>query len=98
MSSALSTRILILSIPTATWCPRTSKNENCFQDIPRTVKLALNSGWRKVKGSTCKNDGKFSGHRMVKNNDYALTPLYDKHGTIAGIQVNVSDTYYCITH
>lgn len=72
----------------ATWCPPSVKNENCFQDIPRTVELALKSGWRKVKGSTCKNNGKFNGHRMVKNNDYAITPLYDEKGTISGIQVN----------
>lgn len=67
-----------------------STNANCFQDIPRTVQLALNSGWRRVKGSTCENNGKFYGYRLVKNDDYAITPLYDELGTIAGIQVNVS--------
>lgn len=65
-------------------------NENCFQDIPRTVESALKSGWRKIEGSKCRNGGKFFGHRMVKGNDYAVTPLYDKKGTIAGVQMNVS--------
>ncbi|KAJ6638358.1 hypothetical protein Bhyg_11093 [Pseudolycoriella hygida] len=73
----------------ATWCPGSVKNEYCFQDIPRTVESALNSGWRKVEGSTCHNNGAFNGFRMVKKDDYALTPLYDDHGIIAGIQVNV---------
>ncbi len=27
---------------------------------------------------------------MVKNDDYAITPLYDEQGTISGVQVNVS--------
>lgn len=80
----------MLSFLTATWCPPNMNNPNCFQDIPRTVDSALKRGWRKVHGSTCLNGGKFFGHRMVKENDYALTPLYDEKGIIAGIQVNVS--------
>ncbi len=54
------------------------------------MELALNNGWRKVKGYTCENDGKFNGYRMVKNDNYAITPLYDEKGTISGVQVNVS--------
>jgi len=27
---------------------------------------------------------------MVKNDDYAITPLFDEKGIIAGLQVNVS--------
>lgn len=53
------------------------------------MEVALKAGWRKVKGSTCRNGGSFYGHRMVKNDDYAITPLYDERGIIAGIQVNV---------
>lgn len=81
---------------TATWCPGNSNNAHCFQDIPRTVDNALKSGWRKVKGSTCRNGGKFYGHRMVKNDDYSVTPLYDEHGIIAGVQVNVSAMHYYV--
>lgn len=64
--------------------------DHCFQDIPRTVDSALESGWRKIDGSTCRNGGRFFGQRMAKGDDYAVTPLYDAKGTIAGIQVNVS--------
>lgn len=77
-------------VSSATWCLGNTNNDYCFQDIPRTVESALKGGWRKVKGSTCQNGGKFYGHRMVKNDDYAVTPLYDEHGIIAGVQVNVS--------
>ncbi|KAJ6643679.1 hypothetical protein Bhyg_08643, partial [Pseudolycoriella hygida] len=73
----------------ATWCPGSVNNEYCFQDVPRTVESALKSGWRKVKGSTCHNKGAFNGFRMVKKDNYAVTPLYDDHGIIAGVQVNV---------
>ncbi|XP_037038839.1 uncharacterized protein LOC119076283 isoform X1 [Bradysia coprophila] len=72
----------------ATWCPPNVDNTNCFQDIPRTVESALKNGWRKIEGSTCRNGGKFFGYRMVKGNDYAVTPLYDEKGIIAGVQVN----------
>ncbi|KAK3690946.1 hypothetical protein RRG08_021643 [Elysia crispata] len=61
-----------------------------FNQQPRTVADAKEQGFKLVGPAECGGSGAYNGNAFIKNDDYALTLLYDKNGFIAGIQHGIT--------
>lgn len=65
-----------------------------FQQQPRTALEAQKQGFHPVGFKTCNGSGVYNGFAYAKDEDYALTLLYDIKGYIAGIQIGVTQEQY----
>ncbi|XP_019646316.1 PREDICTED: uncharacterized protein LOC109486851 [Branchiostoma belcheri] len=61
---------------------------NNFDRLPRTMEEAKDQGWTQFGSKSCRA-GTWLGFRYVKDNDPAVTLLFDKNGYIAGLQMGV---------
>ncbi|XP_059159843.1 uncharacterized protein LOC131943653 [Physella acuta] len=68
-----------------TWGP--TLDPPFFDSMPRTESEAKRMGFKKI--GSCNPQAKWRGSRYVKDDDYAVTLLYDVAGHIAGIQTSV---------
>ncbi|GFO02749.1 hypothetical protein PoB_002925400 [Plakobranchus ocellatus] len=62
-----------------------------FKSQPRTMADAVNNGFKHVGPKICDGSNRYNGLAYVKDNDYALTLLYDINGFIAGIQIGITE-------
>ncbi|CAH1257656.1 Hypp1872 [Branchiostoma lanceolatum] len=81
------------STPRATWDGLrvtfgVSPFGNNFDRLPRTKEMAEQEGWTLFGPNRC-TAGTWRGFRYVKDNDPAVTLLFDKNGYIAGLQMGV---------
>ncbi|OXA37089.1 uncharacterized protein LOC110862695 [Folsomia candida] len=64
-----------------------------YNPLPRSKTDAEKQNWISAS-TTCENDGKFAGFRYINaadptKLDTTTSPLFDKNGIIAGIQMNI---------
>ncbi|CAF1175274.1 unnamed protein product [Rotaria sordida] len=77
-----------------TWGPNPLSSQY-FVKQPLTLNEALNNGFIEIPGQC---NGLFLGQRLVKKDDPAVILIYDKQGTIAGMQLAVPDVFISDTH
>ncbi|CAF4932835.1 unnamed protein product [Rotaria sp. Silwood1] len=78
-----------------TWGPNPFDPEY-FVKQPRTITEAKENNYIQIAGQC---EGTFLGQRFMKVNDYGVILIYDKQGTITGVQMGIpasmiTDTYY----
>lgn len=74
-----------------TWGKNVFSSHN-FAKMPLTIGETADKGFSKLPGEC--NDGKFLGHRYIKNKDPAAILIYDSKGYIAGIQTGIPKHFF----